>query len=218
MSDSQKLYTFWFSTLFYTLLYRRYMEIIVITQPTFISNEAAIIQQLLSLGVARVHIRKPNMCIESCRQLIKDIPACFHAKLSLHDNFALTREFEIGGIHLNHRNPTIPKGFKGIISKSCHSFQEVIENKETHNYLFLSPIFNSISNQGYLSAFTHESLTLAHKQQIIETNVYALGGVTLKNIHKLYDYGFGGAAILGDIWEKVGTTDFEKHVIKLVTH
>ena len=61
MSDSQKLYTFWFSTLFYTLLYRRYMEIIVITQPTFISNEAAIIQQLLSLGVARVHIRKPNM-------------------------------------------------------------------------------------------------------------------------------------------------------------
>ena len=194
MSDSQKLYTFWFSTLFYTLLYRRYMEIIVITQPTFISNEAAIIQQLLSLGVARVHIRKPNMCIESCRQLIKDIPACFHAKLSLHDNFALTREFEIGGIHLNHRNPTIPKGFKGIISKSCHSFQ------------------------GYLSAFTHESLTLAHKQQIIETNVYALGGVTLKNIHKLYNYGFGGAAILGDIWEKVGTTDFEKHVIKLVTH
>ena len=196
MSDSQKLYTFWFSTLFYTLLYRRYMEIIVITQPTFISNEAAIIQQLLSLGVARVHIRKPNMCIESCRQLIKDIPACFHAKLSLHDNFALTREFEIGGIHLNHRNPTIPKGFKGIISKSC----------------------NSISKQGYLSAFTHESLTLAHKQQIIDTNVYALGGVTLKNIHKLYNYGFGGAAILGDIWEKVGTTDFEKHVIKLVTH
>lgn len=194
------------------------MQIIVITLPTFIEKESNIIEKLFSLGVDRIHIRKPNASISKCRELIKEIPSYYHSKLSLHDNFELTDDFNIGGLHLNQRNPFIPKSFKGIVSRSCHSLKEIIKYKALVNYLFLSPIFDSISKKGYMSAFTHENLVLACKQKIIDDKVYALGGISLKNIKQLPYYGFGGAVLLGDVWEKVDTKSFESYIKQLITN
>lgn len=46
------------------------------------------------------------------------------------------------------------------------------------DYLFLSPIFDSISKRGYLSQFSFESLQNAAKEGLIDGKVFALGGVT----------------------------------------
>ena len=78
--------------------------------------------------------------------------------------------------------------------------EEVIERKPTMNYVFLSPIFDSISKQGYRSAFDHATLKKAAHEGIIDHKVVALGGVTRQRISLLAEYGFGGAAMLGDIW------------------
>ena len=42
----------------------------------------------------------------------------------------------------------------------------------------------------------------AAKEHIIDEKVIALGGITPDNISKIKEYGFGGVAVLGFIWEE----------------
>jgi hypothetical protein len=53
---------------------------------------------------------------------------------------------------------------------------------------------------------TPEELKAASKHGIIDKRVIALGGITTDNIRTIKKYGFGGAAILGDIWDR-----FDEH-------
>ena len=79
--------------------------------------------------------------------------------------------------------------------------------------MFLSPIFDSISKDDYPAAFNEEELRSAAKQNIIDKKVIALGGVTYENIHLLKQYNFGGAVILGDLWNRFNihtTQDFKE--------
>ena len=76
-----------------------------------------------------------------------------------------------------------------------------MEWKERCDYVSLSPIFDSISKQGYMSAFTDNDIADASRKGIIDGKVYALGGVTYKRIETVKFMGFGGAMILGDAWK-----------------
>ncbi len=120
----------------------------------------------------------------------------------LHDHFELAMEYGLRGIHLNSRNPYFHKGWKGAVSRSCHSISELAEcKKEAYDYMSLSPIFDSISKEGYKSAFTREQLEEARQNGIIDNRVMALGGVTFDKIGLITEMGFGGAMILGDAWK-----------------
>ena len=44
----------------------------------------------------------------------------------------------------------------------------------------------------------------------------ALGGITAANIDKTKYYGFGGVALLGDIWSRTADKNFEEYVRKIV--
>ena len=68
-------------------------------------------------------------------------------------------------------------------------------------YLSLSPIFDSISKQGYHSAFTAEDIAKAYEEGIIDHRVMALGGITFDKLQLVKQMGFGGAMILGDAWK-----------------
>ena len=106
------------------------------------------------------------------------------------------------GIHLNHRNPEIPASYKGHISCSCHSIDDVKRRKVLCDYVFLSPIFDSISKNNYSSAYSGSQLMQASKTGIIDRKVIALGGIQSNNIRHVKELGFGGAAVLGDIWNR----------------
>ncbi len=187
------------------------MKIIVITQPRFLDGEAGRIAELLESGeVERVHIRKPDWnCIET-RRLIESIPEKFHKQLTLHDHHNLAVEFKLG-IHLNGRNPLPPDEFCGTTSRSCHTFDEI--RSQTADYCFLSPIFDSISKAGYHSNFSTDVLRHAAGEGIIDSHVYALGGVKLHHLHLLSSIGFGGAAMLGAVWKAPSTTVFINDLI-----
>ena len=45
--------------------------------------------------------------------------------------------------------------------------------------------------------------------------VVALGGVTLQNIPQVKDFGFGGVAVLGDVWQRVGDADVDDYLDSL---
>ena len=71
--------------------------------------------------------------------------------------------------------------------------------KNDYDYVFLSPIFDSISKAGYKSSFTEEMLKDASSKGIIDKKVVALGGVTLDMIPYLKELNFGGAAMMGGV-------------------
>lgn len=177
--------------------------IIVITLPNFFSGEAERITQLLTRGnVDFVHIRKPYSQPSQTAELIDQIPPELYPRLALHDHHELAQQYHLGGIHLNSRNPKPLDGWTGRISISCHTIEELAMcQKQNFSYMSLSPIFNSISKQGYNAAFSLQEIAEAHRQGIINNKVMALGGVRFSTINEVINMGFGGAMILGDAWK-----------------
>ncbi len=176
------------------------MKWIVITSPDFLPGEAFFIDRLFCHGLDLLHLRKPGATAEACRRLLDAVPEKWHDRIVLHENFGLAKEYRLHGIHLNRRCPQAPVGFSGSISCSCHSIEEVAERKRMMDYIFLSPVFDSISKAGYEAAFSTEALRKAAMEKTIDSKVVALGGVTAANITQLREWHFGGAALLGDVW------------------
>ncbi len=178
------------------------MKLIVITTPTFFTEEDQILTALFEEGLEYLHLRKPDTEAIYSERLLTLIPQQYHKRIIIHDHFYLTKEFNLMGIHLNHRNPEIPTGYKGNISCSCHSIEDVKRRKNPCDYVFLSPIFDSISKNNYNSAYTRTQLLQAAKAGIIDRKVIALGGVNANNLLHVKELGFGGAAVLGDMWSR----------------
>ena len=170
---------------------------LVITSPSFIPDEASFLHRLFVHGVDIVHLRKPGATAEECARLLDDLTSDDRRRIVIHDFFELAQPYGLRGIHLNARRSTVPDGWQGHVSRSCHSLEEVKRYKDACDYVFLSPIFDSVSKQGYASAFTDETLRDASKDGIIDHKVVALGGVTPDKIDYLQQLNFGGAAMLG---------------------
>lgn len=177
------------------------MKLIAITLPKMFRKEPEVIVQLLDSGYDAIHIRKPHSSKEDVAALLSALPESYLNKIVLHDHFELTQLFPIGGVHLNRRQQQPPAGFKGSISRSCHTLNEVAEHKNQYKYMFLSPIYDSLSKPGYRSAFTRHQLEQARDAGIIDHTVYALGGVARTRLNELQELGFGGAAMMGAAWE-----------------
>ena len=170
---------------------------LVITSPSFIPDEASFLHRLFVHGVDIVHLRKPGATAEECARLLDDLTSDDRRRIVIHDFFELTEPYGLKGIHLNARRSTVPDGYERHVSRSCHSLEEVKRYKDACDYVFLSPIFDSVSKQGYASAFTDATLCQASCDGIIDHKVVALGGVTPDKIDYLQQLNFGGVAMLG---------------------
>lgn len=171
---------------------------IAVTSPDEIKDEPERISNLLLSGeVELVHIRKPRWDKAKISRLIAEIPPHFHPRLKLHDHFELLKDFNLGGIHLNSRNP-MPYPGAASVSISFHSIEQ-LDDAGHYDYVTLSPVFDSISKTGYTAAFGFGSLS----RHIMGKNVVALGGVTPDKFPFLKEIGFYGAAMLGYYWNKI---------------
>lgn len=174
---------------------------IAITPERQVTAEAEIVTALLEGGIDYVHLRHPDATEVEMRRLIESIPGRLHGRLRLHSHFALVDECSLAGAHLNRRNPSYT-GSRGTVTRSCHSLTEVADAGK-YEYVTLSPVFDSISKQGYNAA-----ISLADFAQMRPpTKVIALGGVTPDRFAMLHDAGFAGAAMLGYIWEVKSTNE-----------
>lgn len=188
------------------------MNRIVITLPDFFEGEASRIVSMLESGALWIHIRKPGATESEVRALIEAIPARYRLRLALHDHPDLALEYGLGGVHLNSRCRRVPDGYKGRVSRSCHTLEEILAD-DTSDYMLLSPIFDSISKPGYHGAFSDRELREALADGRGK-RVYALGGVTPARFRHLETLGFGGCAMLGAAWTPV---DRSKFMLQLIT-
>lgn len=176
------------------------MRIIAITLPHAIDNEVATIRRLLAGGIDVIHLRKPEAGVEYCRHIVGQLSPAQRSKIVIHDYYELYADYALRGVHLNRNITHLPDSYHGSRTRSCHTFEEVVRYKDECNYLFLSPIFDSISKSGYQSGFTHDELLEAAREGIIDERVIALGGVTPNKITYLESLHFGGVAMSGALF------------------
>ena len=180
-------------------------------------EEDKIITALFEEGLDILHLRKPETPAMYSERLLTLIPEKYHKRIITHEHFYLQEEFNLMGIHLNARNPKEPHDYSGHISCTRHSLDEVRNKIHFYDYLFLSPIYNCITKAGVTSGFTAEELRQAGKSKIIDSKVMALGGITPDNILEIKDYGFGGAVVMGDLWNKFNACT-DRDYLEVIRH
>lgn len=188
------------------------MKLILMTTPYFFVEEHQIINALFDEGLEILHLRKPETEPVYSERLLTLINESYRKRIVVHDHFYLKNEYNLKGIHLNYRNPELPLKYKGHISCTCHTEQEIMAHKKACDYVFLSPIFNVQGNGAYSAEFQPSVLRSMASRKIIDRKVMAFGGVNLDNIAQVKSLGFGGAVILGDIWNRFSihsTQDFK---------
>jgi len=162
-------------------------------------------------GLYRLHLRKENASIDVYRNYLRQIPAAFHPRISIHDYPELLKEFAAIGYHCKAAIWNDEKKIDEVLSlrpatlsASFHSWEELLQCSYPFKYVFISPVFDSISKMNYLSTIDTTKLG-AIKQRLsankkISPDVFALGGVATDNIQQLYNCGFDGVAVLGSVW------------------
>lgn len=177
------------------------MKLILLTPPDFFVEEDKILTALFEEGLTsfiygnRTRSRFiRNACSHYCRKVII-------IKLS-YTTFLSERRIQL----TRHTPERKESGASGRLQRTYQqifpSYRRVESGKENFNYVFLSPIFDSISKSNYTSAFDMEVLKQASAHGIIDKRVMALGGITTENMAVAKDFGFGGVVVLGDLWNR----------------
>ena len=105
------------------------MKIIAITTPKVINEDTFLIKNLLERGIDFVHLRKPDADINECRKLLAQLTQEERSKIIIHDFSELYVEFSLKGIHVNRNVTSLPHGYNGYKTRSCHSLEEIIKYK-----------------------------------------------------------------------------------------
>ncbi|MES2138941.1 MAG: thiamine phosphate synthase [Bacteroidota bacterium] len=190
--------------------------VIVISNPTVIADEQRIIQQLFDEGLEVFHIRKKEFSENEMRTFIERISEKYFSKIVLHSHYSLVKEYDLKGIHVpvDFKN----EGSNGTLSVSFHSLDEVEKFDKKFDYGFLSPVFDSISKEGYKSKFDFSELkTYLMNRKILNQGtgnglVIALGGIDEDKIEKVKELGFSGIALLGAIWQSENSVEKFKRI------
>lgn len=178
------------------------MKLIIMTKSTFFVEEDKIITTLFDEGLECLHLNKPGSAPIYSERLLSLLSDDYYKRIVVHDHFYLKEEYGLNGIHLDGLESLPPDGYKGRISRTCLSLDELKNAKKDSNYVFLRNIFDSLTDSTKKTSFTEDMLNEASKKGLIDKKVYALSGITIDNIKKAKDLGFGGVVICGDLWNK----------------
>jgi hypothetical protein len=201
---------------------------ILFTYPEALPHETLLLQNLMQDEWDFLHVRKPDYSKEEMINFLEMIPQ-FHHKVVLHTHYELIREFELAGINLNKRamsrltaadeltsacdireltlngKEILVYGTRpDLVTFSAHSYSEIQQLPFKTDYVFLSPIFHSISKAVYHPAFEDENILSAFLADT-PRKIIALGAVNMERIATCKRLGFDGYAMLGDIWKKYFT-------------
>jgi thiamine-phosphate pyrophosphorylase len=178
---------------------------IIISNPQFIPNEIAVINALFEAGLEIFHLRKPEADVLEMSKFISQIDNRFHSRIMIHSHYELLNSFNLRGIHFTEKTKCLQDEFANVTCKKSRTVHELADLnlvKSFIDYVFLSPLFPSVSKVGYSKQWNFEEMKrdLYRKRNF---EIVALGGITLDNMKQIRELGFNDFALLGSIWELV---------------
>lgn len=190
---------------------------IIVTYPQQIPNETEIINALFDEGLETLHLRKPELNKEQLIEFISKIDNCFQSRIMLHNHYELLDSFGLKGLHFTEKTKNLLPYYDYIHCTKSMAMHELDELKSLHptvNYIVLSPLFPSVSKEGYSKQWIFEEVRLGLEKKY-SFDIVALGGITLENVQKVKELGFHDFALLGSIWEPVKAGCTVKEVIRI---
>jgi len=176
---------------------------IIITQPFFFQGEKEQIENhFLKDENLILHLRKPDSVVADYENLLQSINPKYHLRIVLHEHYDLQEKYNIRGLHFSTSKRELRRDVARNVftSTSCHALDEIKNIENEFDYTFLSPIFPSISKQGY-----HGNLNMKEIEEFLQQKrnikVIALGGISSKRIQQIEALGFDGYAMLGAAWK-----------------
>jgi thiamine-phosphate pyrophosphorylase len=197
-----------------------HFSIIIITPEVTQPGEIEVLRELINDYTPRIHIRKPSFTEQEYRKYLKAFDLDELKRVVIHEHHQLAYEFPtLSGIHWKEetrKNSGKADKRGGVVSSSFHTLEEIHKEGAAFEYVFLSPIFDSISKSGHVSNFTLETcskeLETLH-QQHPSLKVMALGGITEKNIKSVKFAGFDGAALIGAFWQAENPVEYYHRLV-----
>lgn len=181
------------------------MELVVISSPTLVPNEASTINALLDEGLSVFHLRKPEWSVSQMDSIVGKIKPEFRSRITVHSHHVKAEDWGLTRLHfpVALRSTIREDVFVDIaqhktISTSTHSISEFMELPKGFHYSFCGPVYRSISKPGYESDFLFNQDLIRSGQSA--TKMFALGGIDESNIPHAVALGFQGIALLGAIW------------------
>lgn len=175
--------------------------VIVITPEEDVADELNTVVRLLEQGLDRLHVRKPDQGKAALANYIQHIPEVFHQRISVHGTRRLSGVSSKIGCHYADRDQPNEIALESSVqSKSTHNWEDVLKCQENYDYLFLSPVFDSISKPGYSGKFKLSTLKYNLKRYSGTAKILALGGINKQTTARANEIGFHGVACLGHIW------------------
>ena len=193
----------------------------IITHPEVFDGEIDAIISLMQNDMFYLHLRKPNMDETSYEDYVKLLPEKLYNRIILHSAYHLAEQYDFAGLHFSTNKRKLANDILFFCNRytSCHSFEDVNICDIDFKQCFLSPVFDSISKQGYSAAFDVDNLTsfLSKDRKI---KIIALGGIDANNIIEVQKMGFDGAAVLGAVWGRnpQKDDDFKSRLDEILKH
>lgn len=178
------------------------MKLVIMTKSTFFVEEDKILTALFEEGMENLHLFKPGSSPIYSERLLTLLPEEYYKRITVHDHYYLNTEYRLGGIHINNPLEATPKGYKGQLGRTCTDLTQLRQIKKECNYVFLKNIFDCIEFPEEKSNFNLNELEEAAKAGLIDKKVFALGGMSIENIHIAKDFGFGGIVVCGNLWNR----------------
>ncbi|WP_433765298.1 thiamine phosphate synthase [Flavobacterium ginsenosidimutans] len=190
-----------------------YSKLQYISQGETIEKQLYNIHQALDAGCNWIQMRFKNQAQKDTFTLAKAIkPLCekYTANFIVNDDLHLTKEIDADGIHLGLTDTKIDEaraflGTSKVIGGTANTFEN-IENhiKNGCDYIGLGP-FRFTATKEKLSPILGLSgyfdILQKLKKNKIEIPVYAIGGITLRDVSPLMETGIFGIAVSGIITE-----------------
>jgi len=177
--------------------------IVLIAPETDIPNEIELLTKLFEEGLDYYHLRKPQKNKEEFCMFLNQIDSKYHSQIIVHTFHELINDYNLKGIHFEEQkriehidNPG--QYFKGLnmfgktISSSFHEPKDLEDCGFEFDYHLLSPVFSSISKQGYKG----REFNVKHIDKVI----IGMGGITKDNLNEIENLGFNGVGVLGGVW------------------
>ncbi len=190
------------------------MQLICFSQSRYLKDESKQLISLFNAGLKTLHIQKKDKSKRRLKALLSKLPKEYHSRIVIHHAYGLVFKFKLKGIHLTRKEKA--KRFSKLkiffikllnpkltISLSAHSLDKLSTTQYglvKLNYLFLSPVFDSISKRGHLAAFAFKDIKVHLKNKKLP--VIALGGVSSEVVSQASLVGFSGVAIAGFLWKQ----------------
>ncbi|MGE9291018.1 MAG: thiamine phosphate synthase [Puniceicoccales bacterium] len=190
------------------------MKIYAISPEIEVAGEVGTVCDLLEAGLDAYHLRRPDEPEERTAHFLESLPDDIRPRVVLHQKHEWVDEYGLGGYHWKDRADwgecapeiCLQRRTGRSLSRSAHGRAGLVKPRVDWDYIFVSPVFPSISKAGYgsdQSGFEWEQAVRDYPAE----SLMALGGIKVDTAQQASKLGFAGVVLHGYLWSNEDPVD-----------